>query len=267
MQFNAFILSILLLAFVPTYGAADLIMIEFLRSPVNSTIGSFTPPPVTPGSILQVTGSLKNAGNVAAGACRLRFYLSTDQAYNSNDIALGYINTDILAPNGVQYILEHSLPIPTSTVAGNYYVLCRVDADNMVVENNETNNLYNFPITIVALPDLIILSPNAPTTAIKGTNITLTCTVRNNGLGPAGTSNLRFYLSANTTYEATDILLGYAPVVSLIGGTTSFKYKQVTIPITTIPGNYYILYRADAQLQVVESNENNNVSNRVIAIQ
>ncbi|MBP7533349.1 MAG: hypothetical protein KA783_02800 [Chitinophagales bacterium] len=265
---SSFLLLLLLSFSSSAFAAADLTMTEFIRSPVYSTNNTpATQPAVIPGGTVKVTGTMKNIGNAAAVASKVRFYLSTDPIYSGTDAAIGFVNGNVLAANASQFIIEKSLTIPTTTAAGTYFVLCRVDADSQVTENSETNNLFNFTLSIVVLPDFITQTPIAPASIIKGSTGTVSCIVKNNALGTAAASTVQFYLSTNQTYETTDVSLGSSSVSALAANATTTKSRSITIPATTTPGTYYILYRADSQAQVAEQSETNNVVSKIITIQ
>lgn len=268
-MFKLKFISLLLLLFsgYSVFAAPDLTMTEFIRSPVYGTGATPTQPAVTPGGTVKVTGTMQNIGNAAATISKVRFYLSTDQAYSPNDMEIGFVNGNALAVNASQFIIEKSLTIPTLTTPNNYFVLCRVDADSQITENSETNNLFKFALSIVVLPDFIIQSPNAPVTIARGGTGTLSCVVKNNANGTAGISNIGFYLSTNQTYETTDISLGSSSVISLLANGIITKSRSVTIPTNIAPGNYYIIYRSDSQTQVTEQNELNNIGVKNIVIQ
>ena len=260
-------LLLLLISGYSVFAAADLTMTEFIRSTLYGTESTATQPAVTPGGTVKVTGTMQNIGNAAATISKVRFYLSADQAYSANDAQIGFVDGNALAVNASQFIIEKSLTIATTTVAGNYFVLCRVDADSQIAENSETNNLFNFALSIVILPDFIIQSPTAPASIVRGGTGTLSCVVKNNANATAGVSNVAFYLSANQTYETTDISLGSSSVISLLANASVTKSRSVTIPTNIAAGNYYIIYRADSQIQVTEQNELNNISTKSIVIQ
>jgi len=121
--------------------------------------------------------------------------------------------------------------------------------------------------TLVPTPDLIVQNQNTSPTSIEaGSTTYASCTVRNQGSGSAGSSYLRYYLSSNTTYGTSDTELGYDPVGSLSGGGTSSESATLTIPPSTSAGTWYILFRADADNQVTESDEINNVAYRQITV-
>ena len=90
----------------------------------------------------------------------------------------------------------------------------------------------------------------------------------NQGAGAAGASTTRFYLSTNVSLDASRRRARWQPRVcrrwrrgAASGGTT-----QVTIPAGTAPGTYYFFVKADGEGVVVESQEGNNISWRVIQV-
>lgn len=259
-----------ILASTPLFAAADLTMTEFIRSPTYATDGSgaaASQPPVTAGNVIRVTGTHKNIGNTTATTNKVRFYLSSSNTYSAAAIELGFVNGQLLAPNAMQYIVEKTLTIPATTAVGSYFVLCRVDADAQISENSENNNLFNFALPIIVLPDLIIQTPTAPASITKGSSGTIGCVVRNNATTSSGSSILRYYLSTNQTFENTDISLGSSTVTTIAANGSLSRTCIVTIAASTTPGNYYLLYRADAQGQVVEKNETNNIGVKSVIIQ
>jgi subtilase family serine protease len=122
----------------------------------------------------------------------------------------------------------------------------------------ESNNLRVSALVRVG-PDLQVTAFTAPATAAAGDTLTVTDTTKNAGAGAAAATVTSFYLSTNTTWEATDTPIGSRPVSSLPEGVSESVPATVTVPVATAVGTYYILARADAGLNVAESVENNNV--------
>jgi subtilase family serine protease len=105
-----------------------------------------------------------------------------------------------------------------------------------------------------------------PSTAIAGALISVTDTVRSQGGEIAGASTVRFYLSLNLTYDASDTPLGDGRPVGPLGiNVNNAATTQLTLP-TGISGRYYIIAVADADGVVTESSETNNTIARVITI-
>ena len=94
-----------------------------------------------------------------------------------------------------------------------------------------------------------------------GSSLTLsvTDTTTNDGVGAVASSVTRFYLSSNSSFDATDTLLdGARAVPALDAGVGSSGTTTVTLPAATPAGTYYLVARADADGAVVETSETNN---------
>ncbi|MEM9680750.1 MAG: CARDB domain-containing protein, partial [Bacteroidota bacterium] len=115
-------------------------------------------------------------------------------------------------------------------------------------------------------PDLTIQSMSAPSSAVAGTAVTASCSVRNIGSATASSSTMAYYISTNSTYSGDDVLVGTDAVSSLGAGSASSESASITIPGGLSAGTYYILFRADYTSAVTESNESNNVGARSISI-
>ena len=97
--------------------------------------------------------------------------------------------------------------------------------------------------------------------------MTITDTVANRGAGTAAASRVRYYLSANLALDAGDELLaGSRDVPALDAGASSTGSASVTLPSNRAPGFYYLLVVADADGQVAESSETNNVGARGLQV-
>lgn len=88
----------------------------------------------------------------------------------------------------------------------------------------------------------------------------------NQGAAPASSSNVSYYLSSNSTLEASDLLLGTSPGAALSAGFSNFRQAVVTVPGGVTPGGYYLLFVADPANVVVEANEGNNVSFQFLTV-
>jgi subtilase family serine protease len=145
---------------------------------------------------------------------------------------------------------------------GTYRLLACADDKKVVPEILEGNNCTAAPTTVtVALPDLVETALSTPTTvAGPGAAFTVTDTVRNTSATlSAAASSTRYYLSANVTRDAADVLLtGTRGVPSLAAGGTSTGSRTVTIPLATAIGTYYLIACTDDLLKVRESSETNN---------
>jgi subtilase family serine protease len=108
-------------------------------------------------------------------------------------------------------------------------------------------------------PDLTMTALGAPSSAAAGSTITVSATVKNQGAGAAGATQVLFYLSTNTTWEPGDVQFGNRAVSPLAPNTSEAMSLQLTIPATTPGGTYFVLAKADGLNEIEESNETNNV--------
>ena len=125
----------------------------------------------------------------------------------------------------------------------------------------------NPPTPGTTAPDLIIQNRNAIPTSLKaGSEISVSCDVKNQGDASSPASTIKYYLSADATYDSGDMLLGTESVDTLPVSGTSSETAALTIPSGISPGTWHILFRADADGEVPESDEGNNLSYDEITI-
>jgi subtilase family serine protease len=215
------------------------------------------------GATIAVTDSTRNQGGGSAAASTTRFYLSVDALPSADDTALGSRAVPTLAP-GATDTGSVSLVIPAGTPGGTYYVIAVADADGVVAETVETNNFTNRSILVGT--DLVLSTFTGPTDGGAGLPLTLGDTTRNQGAGTAAPSITSFYLSANATLEAGDVLLGSRSVPALASGASDTGTVSVTLPAGTATGTWYLFAKADAGEVVSEVNESNNVLSRTIRV-
>jgi subtilase family serine protease len=219
-----------------------------------------SPTSVGAGATINVSCYLENQGNAPANPADLGYYLSSDNVFSANDIAVGSLAGGSLAGGG--YMSRYSsVTIPTATAPGNYYLLFVADPQNVLTETLETNNVASAVIQIIAPGiDLQLSSAYAsPYTLSSGSPLSLSVTIYNTGTLTAGSSTTGYYLSNNQTLDASDMLLTTLPGVQLGAGMTNYLNASATIPAATAPGYYYVLFVADPQNTVAETNETNNM--------
>jgi hypothetical protein len=116
---------------------------------------------------------------------------------------------------------------------------------------------------VLSKPDLVISSgaPLLSRSVVKpGGTVSMTAwTVRNKGELAAGGFSTGFYLSADPVITSTDTFLGGVSNSGLAAGSNfNWGGPTLTIPATTLPGNYYLGILVDRASAVAESNEANN---------
>ena len=146
-----------------------------------------------------------------------------------------------------------TLPTQTMTAAG-------ADVDLHTVNNSASVD------AAVQAPDLL---EAALAVSVSGTNLLINDRVANAGDGAAGAFVLRYYLSTNAAYEATDTLLCSRSVASLAAGASNpvrgTTQSSCAIPSATAD-KYNIIALMDAAGTVTESNEGNNVTTVTVSL-
>jgi subtilase family serine protease len=82
----------------------------------------------------------------------------------------------------------------------------------------------------------------------------------------ATSSTLGFYLSTNTTLDVSDVLLSTVTGGALAANLSSYRSANLTVPVGTAAGSYYVLFVADPANAVTETNETNNVSSLALTV-
>lgn len=230
---------------------------------------STTPSSVNDGATTTASCTVKNQGGASAGSSNLKYYLSTDATYSTGDLLLATDAVAALAAGGTAAVSE-LLTIPAGTSVGTYYILFFADADGAVTEGNENNNVGYVQISVTSStgsPDLVVQSPaTTPLTILAGNTTSASCSVYNQGNAVAAASNLKYYLSTDDTYSSGDTYLATSSIASLSAGASAAAGATLTIPSTTGAGVYYIVFFADADGTVAESNETNNTGSVAITV-
>src|ERR1043166_159009 len=137
--------------------------------------------------------------------------------------------------------------ISSSATPGTYYILFFVDYLSSVTETNESNNVKWAAVNVAApFTDLYIQTPSvSPTSLTAGGSTSTTCYIYNQGNTSSSSSNIGYYLSTDTLWDANDISLSTYSGSSLASGSSSYRSRTLTIPSSTAAGSYYILFFAD----------------------
>ncbi|MBI5762578.1 MAG: hypothetical protein HZA51_03530 [Planctomycetes bacterium] len=117
-------------------------------------------------------------------------------------------------------------------------------------------------LTVNPLPDLVVDSVIAPSSATFGQQITVDWAVRNaGGLQALGNWEDRLYLSTDQTLDGGDVLLATAAIDGPLAPAGQYNRNlQVTLPTDyQTTGTRYVLVKTDAATVIQEANETNNV--------
>ena len=136
-----------------------------------------------------------------------------------------------------------------------------------MTESNESNNVAYTTINITGIPDLVITSQYAPSTATTGSTVSISAYTYNQGSAAAGSNYVRYWLSDDAILNtSSDRSLGYNYVGNLSVGTSEYDSLSFTYDASWGTGTKYIFFEADGYGYVTESNESNNVAYTTINI-
>jgi PKD repeat protein len=121
-------------------------------------------------------------------------------------------------------------------------------------------------ITVNEQPDLTVTSVSGPATGLKGGQISISSTIKNQGGPTANSFVVRYLLSTDTNFGA-DFWLGDLKINSLAADASLTSTNTFTIPRTAtaytskvLPaGTYYILCYIDRYGTITETDETNNI--------
>jgi subtilase family serine protease len=220
------------------------------------------PARVAAGTTITVSDTTKNVGAAPAPESSTAFHLSSNSALDA-DIRLSPMRVVGTLAAGALSSGSTSVMLP-AVVSGSWYLIAKADDPLAVLETQENNNIRT--LTLYIGPDLTVSAVTSPTTAVAGSTITVTDTVKNIGGAVSPESTTTFYLSLNTALDANDVSLsGRRTVASLEPNLTNAGQTTLTIP-TGLSGRYYLLVVSDGLNAVAEAIETNNISARPITI-
>ncbi|RTQ53178.1 T9SS type A sorting domain-containing protein [Hymenobacter gummosus] len=225
-----------------------------------------TPTITSPGTPMTLNSVIRNLGTTTASSSTVGYYLSTNNTLDAADQLLTSSTGGPLLALGAE-VRQATATIPAGTTPGTYFLLFVADPQNVVGETNEQNNVAVLQISVVTPSvDLTVSQPSSPLTAPAGGSFLASALLTNLGNTTASTSNMGVYLSTNATLDAGDQLLVTAIGGQLGGGQSIFRSATATIPAGTALGNYFLLFVADPQNTVSETNEQNNLISRTLTV-
>jgi trimeric autotransporter adhesin len=224
---------------------------------------SYSATGAVPGGQVSVYAYPYNLGTKASDSTRVGYYLSANATLEGTDLLIGSSYLQGIAAGNYGNAYNGSVTIPTTVAPGTYYLIFNIDYLNRVPESNKTNNVYVGAAFSVLNPVVNYTITNAsfsPAATVQGGSVTVVSYVYNYGSTQSPVSKIGYYLSSNTTFETSDLLIGTYDVPTIGPSSSSYQTRLVNIPSNTPLGSYYILHVADADKKVTETNENDNVA-------
>jgi subtilase family serine protease len=237
----------------------------------NLTVTSLLDPPTSVGQGLSfdVNTTVKNIGLVKAKASEVKFNLvsvaDSSRKDLKNKLAVPELNPD------AEFSDQFTVVVRPETVPGSYRLEACADSGKIVPEQEENDNckITTGTVTVTGTPDLIVQSVTVPagTPSIKrGTTFVVTSIVKNQGLGNSGGigTTTKFTLVKVNAAAVTKTLTPIQAVQALAAGASSAALQTtVTIPATTLVGQYQVQACADSGKALAEAQEGNNCSTSV----
>ena len=210
------------------------------------------------GGTIQISDTVTNQGLGNAGVSYTRFYLNTTAVKGGSLFGARSIGA-LLA--GASSVSATTIALPMN-LTGQYFVIACANDTNTNVESNFANNCSPSAAFSVGGADLAVGSVSTnPAAVLSGGTLAITDTTTN-ALAASGSSYTRYYLSATSSLVKTGfgagVVLGARSIPALAAATNSTGTVNVTIPASTVAGNYYMFACANSTASVVESNVNNN---------
>ncbi len=214
-----------------------------------------------------VTYTLKNQGSGNAGYNITRFYISTDETFDSNDPLVGAGAVPAVTINATATSRAY-VTIPTNVGMGmnNLYLFAVADGTSLLAERSENNNVSTATPVSTTNIDLSIGNLSVPSVGGLNNAISISYTVSNVGNANSTASLSEFYLSTNTTLDSSDLLLSADTVLSVAAGQTVNANVAPPISTSIAPGNYYIIGVANASGGIPEVNRTNNTAYKAITL-
>jgi len=97
-------------------------------------------PRIEPGANINILCDIVNDGDGATKMCHMKYYLSSDEHYDSNDKEIGYDFISSLSSGDIS-AMNKRLTLPPDLVKGTWYLLFYIDSNEEVDESNENNNI------------------------------------------------------------------------------------------------------------------------------
>ena len=165
------------------------------------------------GTQFTMWATVRNVGEGASAATRLRYYRSPDATISTADTEVGAVAvTGLAASNSARESVDLTAP----SAAGAYYYGACVDA---VSEESDTTNNCSPAVSVNVVgvsesqgqSDLVVVSPSVSDSGpTAGATFTLSATVMNTGGGDSEATTLRYYRSPDGTITTSDTEVGRA---------------------------------------------------------
>ncbi len=238
--------------------------------PANLVVTAVSAPvSVLSGQPIAIEWTVANVGSggTSTGAWTDAIYLSPDTTLDTaaDRLLSGFGQSGFLDASESRTQNE-SFVVPLG-VSGSYHVLVKTNSNAAVYEagQDSDNDAATATPTAILLPpasNLRITDIQVPATANLGSSISVTWTTTNDaGSAVVGTWSDVFFLSADDELDASDLPMRSIPSTA---GTVAVGALHVQTDVLTVPGAlpgaYRVLARCDGLDQILETDEEDNLT-------
>ncbi|TPW10975.1 MAG: subtilase, partial [Acidimicrobiaceae bacterium] len=190
-------------------------------------------------------------------------YLSVDTQITTDDTPIATFLGPELAP-GATSTTTRSITLSQGTPSGSFYVGLIVNPSGSLDEVTTANNAAATASVVSilgssSLPDLVPTDLTTPFQATAASAMQLQRSISNRGRGSVISAfNESYYMSSGATVTTTDTLVATFPNGALGAGGVSVESRQIAIPSTMPPGDYWLLLQVDPDHRIAEADSTGN---------
>ena len=207
---------------------------------------------------------IKNLGNTSIHNYSIQYYLSKDTILKeSEDIYLESLFDGSPLYNHDSTIISFDLYKSSLPNPDDYYLIIKLLLGEGYVNMNPQNNVKFTKISIFPNnPDMAVEYLNI---AVKdkicypGKELNINMQEVNNSLVAIPAHTLGFYLSQDKVKDASDALISTTSMPAYTKRLSPYTEAYMLMPISILPGKYYVLTVLDYKNEIVELNEANNI--------
>lgn len=221
------------------------------------------------GSTATVKVSVMNKGNWVSIPLQDELDLTNEKSLTKDALVLNKISVPALAP-GESRDIDVRITIPDKIATSTYFIQLQLDADEKLVELNESNNSSSFEIVVPnKKADLkhagLVLEHG---TMYQGDSMHIQQFIRNIGETPSGEYDLSVYIKKNLSDAEPIVLFEFmAHGQGILPELSSEFTSAMKLPDSIQAGVYYLIACVDPQGKVDELTKSNNCGQIIITIE
>lgn len=222
---------------------------------------------VRAGQTARIVYKVTNVGEVAIvqQTWNDKLFVSYNDTYESNDLQLTNRDRQNISLAQNEYYrdtLTFTVPLPYN---GDLYLLMMANASNNPFESVRENNTAALAVNVImpAPGDLVVTDISCENTIVSGQILHAEWTVQNVGDNPITGNGLNslVYISADTTFDANDRLLGRVTSNNVDLGIDATMQQSLAGRISGLAaGEYYLIVKTDVSNAFNEVDDNNNTA-------